>query len=152
MAGTVHPFNISRSLTEPVPATLDGDGDPPHHNGMNDRLTKLEAQYDTLKVVRPMTITVLGVLAAVFGLMITFLLTQSLKLESKMSSLETRIESKIDSSNAALRNELREEFRQMRNDINAQTSAVANAITATRQQAPQVLLVPTPVTPADKKN
>ncbi|MGA1858824.1 hypothetical protein VH569_22775 [Azospirillum sp. 11R-A] len=32
----------------------------------------------------------------------------------------------------------------MRAEQPAQTSAIANAITATKQQAPQVILVPTP--------
>lgn len=143
----VIPMRPGMNFTEPA-APLDGGGGPPHDPGMNDRITKLEANYDTLKVVRPMTITVIGVVASVFGLMIAFLLNQSFRLESKMSALE----SKIDSSNAALRTELRDEFRQMRADMNSQTSAVANAITATKQQAPQVLLVPTPVSPAEKKN
>lgn len=147
MANNIHKLKVDIASGSGA-ATLDGGGGPPHDPGMNDRITKLEAQYDTLKVVRPMTITVMGVVASVFGLMIAFLLNQSFRLESKMSALE----SKIDSSNAALRTELRDEFRQMRNDMNAQTSAVANAITATKQQAPQVLLVPTPVSPADKKN
>ena len=147
MADNIHKLKVDIA-TGSAATTLDGGGGPPHDPGMNDRLTKLEAQYDTLKVVRPMTITVMGVVASVFGLMIAFLLNQSFRLESKMSALE----SKIDSSNAALRTELRDEFRQMRADMNAQTSAVANAITATKQQAPQVLLVPTPVSPADKKN
>lgn len=37
-----------------------------------------------------------------------------------------------------------EEFRAMRTETAATTSAIANSITATKQQAPQVILVPAP--------
>lgn len=46
-----------------------------------------------------------------------------------------------------------EEFRAIRTDATAQTSAIAiaNAITATKQQAPQVILVPTPLPAAPQQ-
>ena len=49
----------------------------------------------------------------------------------------------------SLRTEMAAEARATRSEIHtdtsAQVSAIANAITATKQQAPQVLLVPTPL-------
>lgn len=39
---------------------------------------------------------------------------------------------------------MRQEVRALRAEQSAQTSAIANAITATKQQAPQVILVPAP--------
>jgi hypothetical protein len=44
-----------------------------------------------------------------------------------------------------LSGKITDEFRSQRAEMSAQTSAIANAITATKQQAPQVLLVPTPM-------
>jgi hypothetical protein len=46
--------------------------------------------------------------------------------------------------------QLREEFRAMRAEMAAQTSAIANSITATRQVQPQILVLP-PAPPAPTK-
>ena len=58
-----------------------------------------------------------------------------------------RVETKLD----ALGPRLTEEFRAMRAEMSAQTSAIANSITATKQQAPQVILVPAPPPPAPQQ-
>ena len=54
-----------------------------------------------------------------------------------------RLDGKID----AIPQRLSEEFRAMRAEMSAQTSAIANAITATRQApppVPQIIVVPSP--------
>lgn len=61
--------------------------------------------------------------------------------------LLARLDSRLDQVNGkidALPQRLSDEFRAMRAEMAAQTSAIANAITAAKQQAPQVILVPAP--------
>jgi len=52
-----------------------------------------------------------------------------------------------------LSSKLSDEFRSQRSEMSAQTSAIANAVTAAKQQPPQVLLVPSPLVspPASKQ-
>jgi hypothetical protein len=88
----------------------------------DERLAKLEGAYDALKVVRPLTTAVLAIFVAVFIGGFAFMGVQLV-----------RIDGKID----ALPQTLREEFRAMRAEMSAQTSALANAITATRQMEPR---------------
>ena len=76
--------------------------------------------------------TAFGMLIAVvlggFGIIITL----SMNLSTKVGALSDHVV---------------EEFRAQRLEQAAQVSAISNAITATKQQAPQVILVPAP-TPA----
>ncbi len=109
---------------------------PPHTPEMgNERLAKLEGAYDTLKVVRPMTLAVLGLFLAALVFVLGFLTNQIHDLNTKVDAIPAR---------------LTEEFRAMRAEMAAQTSAIANSITATRQVQPQILVLP-PSPPAPTK-
>jgi len=105
-------------------------GGPPHDPGMDEqRLSKLEGSYDALKVVRPMTITVIGVFLAALVFVLGFFATQLNSINSKLDAIPVR---------------LSEEFRALRAEMSAQTSAIANSITATKQMPPQVIVLPAP--------
>jgi hypothetical protein len=78
----------------------------------------------------------LGILAAVTlgGFALFAVLLQRIdnginRLETKFASLETKFHTEF----AGLRRDLAEEFRAQRAEVSAQVSAIANAITATRQ-------------------
>jgi len=92
-----------------------GSHDPPM---TEERLAKLEGAYDTLKVVRPMTLAVISIFLAALVFVLEFFATQLNSLNGKIDALPQR---------------LTEEFRAMRAEMAAQTSAIANSITATRQ-------------------
>jgi hypothetical protein len=95
---------------------------PTHSLSMSDeRVARLEGAYDALKVVRPMTITVVSVLLAVLVFVLGFFAAQ-------LGSLNTKID--------AIPQKLSEEFRAMRSEMAAQTTAIATAITAARQMQP----------------
>ena len=106
-------------------------GRGPHDPGMDEqRLAKLEGSYDALKVVRPMTITVIGVFLAAQVFVLGFFATQISSINSKLDAISVR---------------LSEEFRALRAEMSAQTSAIANSITATKQVQPQIFVLPEPV-------
>lgn len=94
-----------------------------------DRLARLEGAYDTLKVVRPMTIAVLGLFLAALVFALALVGTQIRHVSQKVEAIPAR---------------LSEEFRAMRIEMAAQTEAIANSMTATRQAPPQVLVMPAP--------
>jgi hypothetical protein len=105
--------------------------DPPPQNASmtNERLAKLEGTVDSLKVVRPMTITVIGVFLAAQVFVIGLLASQMRDINAKVDAIPAR---------------LSDEFRAMRAEMAAQTAAIAGSITATRQAQPQILIVPAP--------
>ena len=112
---------------------------------MSDRLAKLEGSYDALKVVRPMTITVLDILLTALIFVLSFMAAEL----RDMNSWQQAIEAKFDATNAkidSIPEKLAEEFRAMRAEMATQTNAIANSITAARQFQPQVLLMPVPQT------
>ena len=105
-------------------------GRPPHDPRMDEqRLAKLEGSYDALKVVRPMTITVIGVFLAALVFVLGFFATQISSINNKLDAIPVR---------------LSEEFRALRAEMSAQTSAIANSITATKQAQPQIFVLPEP--------
>jgi hypothetical protein len=106
---------------------------------MSERLAKLEGSYDALKVVRPMTITVLGVLLAALIFVLSFMANELRDLSSQQAATNAKVD--------AIPGKLAEEFRAMRSDMAAQTNAIANSITAARQFQPQILVVPAPNAP-----
>lgn len=61
-----------------------------------------------------------------------------------LTTLSIGVSSKVDGVSRSIL----EEFRAMRLETAAQTSAIANAVTAAKQVPPQVLLVPAPIHPA----
>jgi len=97
--------------------------------GSDDRLPKLEGMIDVLKLFPSFLLAALALTFTVMVALLGYVATQ-------VASVERRVES--------INGRLSEEFRSMRTDMNAQTSAIANAITATRQAQPQILVIPTP--------
>lgn len=87
-----------------------------------ERLAKLETSIDWMKVI-------LGLMTAVMLGGFTLLSTQIINLGTR-----------IDGTNA----KLSEEFRAMRVEMSAQTSAIANSITAAKQVQPQIIVMPPP--------
>ncbi len=112
----------------------------------NERLAKLEGAYDRLKVVRPMTLTGLGLFLASLVFVLGFLTTQIHDLNAKVDAIPAQLREEF----RAMRAETAEDFRAMRAEMAAQTSAIANSITATRQVQPQILVLP-PAPPAPAK-
>jgi len=69
----------------------------------------------------------------------------------QLSRLEARVD-RIETAVAAIPARLSDEFRAMRGEMAAQTSAIANSITAVRQAQPpppQIIVIPAPQ-PTDK--
>jgi hypothetical protein len=95
-----------------------------------ERLAKLEGAYDALKVVRPMTVAVMAIFVAVMIGGFAFMGFQLVRIDGKLDAMPQT---------------LREEFRAMRSELAAQTSAIANSITAARQMQPPP--APTPPLP-----
>jgi hypothetical protein len=127
-------LGIGQPHATPASAPLAASNIPPHDRSMaDDRLSKLEGAYDALKVVRPMTITVIGIFLAALVFVLGFLTTQLMATNAKIDAIPQR---------------LSEEFRAMRAEMAAQTSAIANSITATRQAQPptppQIIVIPAP--------
>jgi hypothetical protein len=88
---------------------------------------------------------VVGVIAAVMLGGFGFLGFQLNRLEGRVDRIEIAVQ--------AIPARLSEEFRAMRSEMAAQTSAIANSITATRQAqppAPQIIVMPAPPQPAEK--
>jgi hypothetical protein len=110
---------------------IETGGGPPHPPAMDkgERLARVESGLDWIRVI----LTVMGTL--IIAVMIggfTFLGVQFVRLDGKIDAIPQR---------------LSEEFRAMRTEMSAQTSAIANAISATRQAqppAPQIIVIPTP--------
>lgn len=105
-----------------------GDGGD-HMNEMSERVrrveqnvAKIEGSLDWAKLVASILI---GVVLAGFSL---------------LTALSLNVTSKVE----AISGKISEEFRLQRQDTTGQISAISNAITAAKQQPPQVLLVPTP--------
>ncbi len=114
---------------------------------MTNRLSKLEGALDTLKVVRPLTVTVFGLVLTVVVFGFAFLGTQMISLSNQIARLNDKIETNSAHANEkldAIPQRLAEEFRAMRAEMSAQTAAIASAVTAAKQAPPQVLLVPAP--------
>ena len=64
----------------------------------------------------------------------------------QLNRLEGRVD-RIETAVAAIPARLSDEFRAMRSEMAAQTSAIANSITATRQSQPappQIIVIPAP--------
>jgi len=107
-------------------AAGNGDG---HIGGMQERLSKLEGGFDGIKQSQAILWSgTLGIAALVLAALAVVVTLQFYVL-AEVSGIDDRIGA---------------EFRALRAETAAQTSAIANSITATKQQAPQVILVPAP--------
>jgi hypothetical protein len=102
----------------------------------NERLARLEGAYDSLKVVRPMTLTVVSIFLAALVFVLGIVITQQLELSKKVDAIGPRIT---------------EEAARTRQEMVGITNAIANSITATRQAQPpappQVVIIPPGTTP-----
>lgn len=106
---------------------------------MTERLAKLETSVDWIKVIG-------AILVAVQLGGFTLLSAQIISLGARIDGTANRLDGRIDSLNSRLT----EEFRAMRAEMSAQTSAIANSITATKQVQPQIIVMPPPA-PASPK-
>ena len=113
--------------------------------GLSDiRVTVAELKGDIsgLKVAAGALISVTAIGFAVLG---GFVYTNSNALSSRMDRVEAKVDAIVPRMTEEFRAMLAEDAadaRAMRAEQSAQTSAIANSITATKQQAPQVILVP----------
>jgi len=113
--------------------------------GVDARLGRLEGSVSRLEgVVEGLKSAVDG-LRGVAGMIAIVMIGGFSFLGFQLNRLEGRID-RVDTGIAALPANLSAEFRAMRSEMAAQTSAIANAITATRQAQPQpqVIVIPTP--------
>jgi hypothetical protein len=101
----------------------------------------VDVRLEALKAAIENTRWVVGIVVVVMIGGFSFLGFQLNRIEGRVDRIETAV--------AAIPARLSEEFRAMRSEMAAQTSAIANSITATRQAeppAPQIIVVPTPQT------
>jgi hypothetical protein len=141
------PDNVHRLHTQidALASTIDGGGTPPHPPTMDfgERLARVEGSIEGLRGsidgLRFGFTIMAGAIALVAAMMLagfTFLGFQVAQVSSKIDAIPQR---------------LSEEFRAVRAEMSAQTSAIANSITATRQAQPptppQIIVLPTPPPP-----
>jgi hypothetical protein len=103
------------------------------------RLARLEGALEGLKASVDGTRWVIGIVAVIMIGGFSFLGFQLNRLEGRADRIETAI--------TGVPARLSDEFHAMRSEMAAQTSAIANSITATRQAQPvppQIIIVPTP--------
>lgn len=113
-----------KRLDAPESAGVVPPGPPPNVNQMSDRLSRLEGAFDWIKVT-------IAVIAAVVIGVIAFVGVQITRVDGKISTVSEKVDALPDRINANLR------------DL---TNTLAQAMLASRQIAPQVILMPTPQT------
>jgi hypothetical protein len=123
---------------EPEAAPIDVGGDGPHPPEMDigERLARLEAGQDWIKVI-------LALLGAVVIGGFAFLGVQINRIDAKVDGLSASLGTRIDAQGA-----------QTRQELVGIANAISNSITAARQVQPQIVIVPTPVpgTPTQAPN
>lgn len=135
--------------------TIDQPPPPPHDPGMDDgwrtkvdeRLTGLDKGLSDVRTtvaelkgdVSGLKLAV-GILTSAMALGFAVIGAVTYSTQTKVDALGPRITEEF----RTMRAEAAADARAMRAEQAAQTSAIANAITATKQQAPQVILVPAP--------
>lgn len=134
---TLYP-ELDRERQQPVNEGGNGTVPPGGKEGVAsmERLAKLEGAFNSYQKT-----------LVVFGALIAFLGAVMLGGFSRLSVQITHVDGRIDRLDAkidAVPQRLTEEFRAMRAEMAAQTSAIANAVTATRAAPTQVTLVPAP--------
>jgi hypothetical protein len=130
---------ISGSPPERSPVDAGGIGshgavmDDSWRSAVDNRLGELKGALDGLRHSFTILAGAVGLLATLTVFGFGFLGVQINRIDGKIDSIPQR---------------LTEEFRAMRTDMAAQTSAIANSITATRQAQPpappQIIVIPTP--------
>ena len=119
--------------------TSGGDGFPPMTGDWPGWRVSVDARLEALKGAIDSTRWVAGIVAVIMIGGFSFLGFQLNRLEGRADRLEVAIQ--------AVPARLSDEFHAMRSEMAAQTSAIANSITATRQAQPappQIIVVPVP--------
>ena len=141
---------ISRSEHER--SAIDAGGVRPHDTVMDDgwrssvdnRLGELRGALDGLRHSFTILAGAVGLIATVMVFGFGFFGVQFNRLDGKIDALSNTLNAKIE----AIPQRLSEEFRAMHGEMAAQTSAIANSITATRQAQPpappQIIVIPAP--------
>lgn len=144
---------------------------------IEERLAKLEGIVEGFRSFPPLALTALSIVMAAMGVVLTIGIFSINGMRGEIKDLGTRTESQIKELGArtdsqikelgartdsqikdlgvrmdGISKQLSEEFRAMRAETAAQTSAIANSITAARQFQPQgVVAPPAPEPPRDQK-
>jgi len=116
-----------------------GNGVPPSSGTWLSWRASVDARLESLKSAIDGTRWVAGIVAVIVIGGFSFLGFQLNRLEARTDRVETAV--------AAIPARLSDEFRAMRSEMSAQTSAIANSITATRQSQPappQIIVIPAP--------
>jgi hypothetical protein len=120
-------------------STDGGNGAPPPSGTWLGWRASVDARLESLKGSIDGMRWVVGIVAVIMIGGFGFLGFQLSRLEGRVDRIETAV--------VAIPARLSDEFRAMRAEMAAQTSAIANSITATRQaqpSAPQVIVIPGP--------
>jgi hypothetical protein len=129
----------ARQKANRLPITDGGDGMPPASRTWLSWRASVDARLESLKGSIDGTRWVVGIVAVVMIGGFSFLGFQLNRLEGRVDRVETAV--------AAIPARLSDEFRAMRAEMAAQTNAIANSITATRQSQPpppQIIVIPAP--------
>jgi predicted PurR-regulated permease PerM len=109
-------------------------------SSVDNRLGELKGALDGLRLSFSILAGAVGLVAAVMAIGIAIANNQFGRLDGRIDQLGNKIE--------AIPQRLSDEFRAMRAEMAAQTSAIANSITATRQTPPptppQIIVIPGP--------
>src|SRR5262249_34123622 len=127
-----------------TPGRDGGNGSPPPSATWLSWRASVDARLESLKGAIDRMRWVVGIVAVIMIGGFSFLGFQLNRLEGRVDRVETAI--------AAIPARLSDEFRAMRAEMAAQTSAIANSITATRQSQPpppQIIVVPS-LQPSEK--
>jgi hypothetical protein len=124
------------SLATPAASSHDSTMSDNQVGHIERAIAKLEGLIDGFKAVPQIAVTMLSVVTAVFGIVLTVEIFVLNSMNSQIRDVGARVD--------AIPKLLTEEFRAMRVETSAQTSAIANAITAARQFQPQVVVMPAP--------
>ena len=115
--------------------SLQSGGNGPYESGMETRVSRLEGAHDGIKQSQSILVMSVMGLAGIFLALAAIMVTLQIFTYGHVDAVDahvTRLESKVD----ALPGVISEEFRAMRAEMSAQTSAIANSITAAKSQAP----------------
>ena len=144
---------------------------------IEERLAKLEGIVEGFRSFPPLALTALSIVMAAMGVVLTIGIFSINGMRGEIKDLGTRTDSQIKELGARTDNQIRElgtrmdgqirelgarmdglskqlseEFRAMRAETAAQTSAIANSITAARQFQPQVIVAPPAPEPQQDQN
>ncbi len=134
-------------------AAVEAGGAGPHDPGMDDtwraavdsRLAKLDGAIEGLRSSIDGLRWVVGIFVVAMIAGFAFFGVQLSRLDGRIDRLDGKIDA-VASKVEGIPSRLSEEFRAMRAEMSAQTSAIANSITATRQTQPpalpQIIVIP----------